>query len=135
MEPGAQLRAWRRSQGITQSVLAMQIGMCGRKKVSDWERGRARPSIANARWLERRAGIPVTAWRELPTGSPGADVRAWRIREGVTQMELAGRVGCTANAVVWWEAGKRVPLPVCAQRLEQITGVPEGAWREMRRAS
>ena len=134
MTPGEQLRGWRLDQQITQRVLGMRMGVCN-QKIARWELGHGRPSLENARWLERRAGIPATAWRELPTGGPGADLRAWRIRHGVTQGQLADRVGCSANAVGWWEQEKRVPLPICAQRLERITGLPAEAWREMRRAS
>ena len=47
-------------------------------------------------------------------------VRALRRRLGLTQEQLAHRLGCTVNAVARWERGVRTPTGLYAQAVEDL---------------
>lgn len=49
-----------------------------------------------------------------------ARVRALRDRLAVSQTELARRVPCHRNAVVWWESGRRTPTGLYAAALDRL---------------
>ncbi len=63
-------------------------------------------------------------------------VRALRQRLGVTQDQLAARLGCSTQAVSFWERGTRTPTGLYAAALRQLmaetdalTSVPPDASR------
>jgi transcriptional regulator with XRE-family HTH domain len=39
----------------------------------------------------------------------GENIARWRRMRGMSQRELARRIGCDHSAVSYWEAGKRLP--------------------------
>lgn len=50
-------------------------------------------------------------------------VRALRRRLGLTQEELARRIGVSFSTVNFWENGKRRPLPFLRRQLEKMARV------------
>lgn len=47
-------------------------------------------------------------------------IRALRHRLGVTQAGLAARLGCTSQAVAFWEQGRRSPTGLYARAVRQL---------------
>lgn len=57
----------------------------------------------------------LTTWRER---NP---LRAWRRRTNNTRSQAATLVGCTDQAVYYWEAGERTPQPAWMARIAIVT--------------
>ena len=49
------------------------------------------------------------SWAQTALTDVGANIRVARQAAGMTQEDLASRLGCTQTAVSYWEAGKRDP--------------------------
>lgn len=61
--------------------------------------------------------------------TPGL-LRDWRKQRGLTQSDLATRLGVSGATLSDWEAGKKTPRIESAVRIERVTegAVPVGAW-------
>lgn len=107
---------------------AAALANVSKSTLSGWENGASRPrGAAFERLLDALEAEPRTRTRLLhaadpafarsalihsPLGAPvdvGTVVRAMRARRGMTQADLARRVGMTQSAVAHWEAGDAVP--------------------------
>jgi transcriptional regulator with XRE-family HTH domain len=55
------LRAWRADKGFRQRELAALLG-AGEARVSQWESGRAKPTLTQAIRLARLTGIAPDSW-------------------------------------------------------------------------
>lgn len=133
------LRRARLRRGWTQQDLAVRTGV-SRHLVGAWEAGRA-PQLAQLRRIAAALGTPVAevaAWFRIEP--PGAlDRRAWRpghlacalraLREwsGLSQLDLARRLGCSPSSVRAWERGQHGPGPVLRCRLERLYRLEPGA--------
>lgn len=53
-------------------------------------------------------------------------MRELREKAGLTQGELAERLGVTQSTITYWETGKCYPRPDKLLRLEALFGVPAG---------
>ncbi len=62
--------------------------------------------------------------RKLPTA---AELRALRLRAGLTQDELAAEVGCSRLAIVRYENGERRPKGELAERYGRVLRVLQEA--------
>jgi transcriptional regulator with XRE-family HTH domain len=54
-------------------------------------------------------------------------IKEWREAKGLTQPQFGRLIGASAAGVCDWENG-RAPKVITALRIEQVTGVPVGAW-------
>ncbi len=111
-----ELRASRQRAGYSQGELAKALSV-SRSLVSRWERGQQ-----PIPWKRRRRLLASLA---KPKPSPSRrlrpeELRARRIRAGVYQRELAGRLGVSHAAVRNWEAGRQL---VPEARRDQILTV------------
>lgn len=137
--PASPLRRLRQRRGMSQEAVARRVGST-RHTVGSWEGG-APPPLAMLRRLASTYGVTVASVAEaagvaapveldLRRWAPGdlpAVLRTWRAWAGLTQRELADRLGCTSDAVRGWEAGRGVPSARNRQRLEQLHRLPAGA--------
>ena len=57
-------------------------------------------------------------------GAAGLQIREKRERRGMSRKELAGRLGCSAEAVRLWEAGRHRPSAPHSLKLCGILGIP-----------
>ena len=53
-------------------------------------------------------------------------MRELREKAGLTQGELAERLGVTQSTITYWETGKCYPRPDKLLKLEELLGVPAG---------
>lgn len=104
--------------GLTQHTLALRLGLTYRA-VAGWESGANVP--LSTRWpaIEAVLGSGLVPSRE---GLPG-QIRAARLRLGLTQQNLADRAGVHVRTVRNVEQGTFGPSPVTPARLEGVLGV------------
>lgn len=137
--PAYPLRRLRHRTGLSQAQVATRIGHC-RKTLGAWERG-ATPPLVALRLLARVYGVPVSTVARAAgvTPPPLLDPRSWRPGDlaaalttlrawsGLTQGELAVRLGCSTPAVRGWEKARTRPTPRLRRQLERLYGLTEGA--------
>lgn len=104
------LLAARRRLGLSQLELADRLGVweCS---VADWERGGRPPNARHAGRLEglfREVGLAFTL-DDPEDDSFAGRLRSARRRLGLTQQEMAERVGVGRDAVSEWESGRVQP--------------------------
>lgn len=51
-------------------------------------------------------------------------LRQYRQSQGLSQQELAKKLGVTATTVYRWEAGRREPRGAVRGKISEITGIP-----------
>lgn len=56
-------------------------------------------------------------------GATMKTIRAWRTERGLTQLELANRVGVTPSTVYGWESGRYEPKARQFRKLAEVLGV------------
>lgn len=133
------LRQLRVLAGLSQRAAAERVGV-SRSTLRGYERG-GRPPLLHVRRMAAAYDVPVAQValacgvahpRELDprTWSPGdlADVirvlRQWR---GLTQTDLALRVGASTDSVRAWENSRTQPGPYLRRRLERLFDLtPDG---------
>jgi transcriptional regulator with XRE-family HTH domain len=49
-------------------------------------------------------------------------------RLGLSDPDVAARVGCKREQIAYWRLGTRVPAPASRARLRTVLGIPEDAW-------
>lgn len=66
----------------------------------------------------------------------GAVLRRWRIKAGLSQYDLAPRVGVDQYKVSRWESGRTEPSLTEAFKLEDVSGgeVPARLWKRSERS-
>lgn len=123
---GEHLRCRRLDLGLTQRTLAERLGV-REETVHLWERGRSRPLARHFGWLVRFLGFDP----ESPGSSVAERLRAARRRAGLTQAELAHRLGLDEGTVVDLEAGRRRPgrrAKAAADAFLDEAGRERGRW-------
>jgi transcriptional regulator with XRE-family HTH domain len=99
---GERIRRRRLDLGLTQRTLARRLGV-REETVHLWELDRIRPLARHYGRLVRVLGFDP----EPPSHSLAERLRAARRRAGLTQAELARRLGLDEGTVVQMEAGRR----------------------------
>lgn len=123
----ARLRA-----GLSGAQLARAVGV-SRPTVALWEQGQRRPARTYWTALAAALELPVEQVAELFVGYRAARFDSWRLPSladarrtaGVTQRQLAGRLGVAPTTLSMWEsAGVPVPLDAITDiaRLLQTSG-------------
>jgi len=101
---GEHIRRRRLDLGLTQRTLARRLGV-REEAVHLWELDRFLPLARHYGRLVRVLGVDP----EPPSHSLAERLRAARRRAGLTQAELARRLGLDEGTVVDFEAGRRSP--------------------------
>lgn len=125
---GLGLRPLRLRAGLPASRIAESVGVPA-ATVYNWESGRARVPLDHLPGLARALRLEVDALRELLTRpvpaflpAPVPPLRRLRHRVGLSQAEVAVRVGVSRRIVGRWERGSRPPLSAL-RRLALVYGV------------
>ena len=103
--------------GLTQRTLANRLD-CRYQSVARWERDLSKPLAARWPSIEGVLGVGLVPERG---GFPG-QVRAARLRLGLTQEELALQAGVDVRTVRNVETGRHRPSHGTTERLRQVLG-------------
>ncbi len=130
--PGARgqaLRALRRAADVSVRTIARRLGVLP-ATVYNWEAGRARVPqsqlgpLAGVLGLEERRLVALLDLAPAaPRRQPASALRRLRRRTGLTQDQVARRIGTTRRRLGTWERGMRPPL-WAVRRLAHTYGVP-----------
>ena len=137
----AQLRELRSEHKLTQQQVAQALGITA-QSVRNWEAGRSVPDDANQAKLVEFYGLEVDSWLAflsdrledlIPTTpeTPRVDsalLRELRVKSGMTQGEVAKRIGVSRHSVNEYERNKLKPSGAVVDRLADLYGVPRGAF-------
>lgn len=132
---GRRLRQLRQRVGLTQRALAIAVGVTP-SMIQRWERRGAMPAHARLSELAAVLGVPHHTLLGL-SGQVGVDapapsgkassarprtLRELRAAAGLSQWELAVRLGVTEGAISRWEAGTRQPQTRYLADLARLLG-------------
>lgn len=111
------LRAAREAVGLTQSQLARIIGVAGGERVSQWERGEARPRSPKL-LADLAAAVGVSARSLLLDPPDGPTLRWLRFAAGLSLDEVAEQTHFSSTTLKRLEArGSRRPVPATTVEL------------------
>ena len=124
---GELLRQLRRERGWTQGELGRRAGLTD-VTVGHYEAGKTYPSIRRLSGLARALGVPVEELaRQLPPPADstrfGRVLRELRERRGLTQLQLADRIGCSASLISGYEILGTHPRPKTLGAIARALGV------------
>ena len=108
LDPSA-LRAAREKAGLTQHELARLVGAAGGERVSRWELGTSEPRPDFLRRLAEVLKIPTGDFIHVEGAVP--DLRALRLRAGLTATHLVERTNLSTKTYLRWESGAWTRLP------------------------
>ncbi len=134
------LQALRRRRGLTVTASARFVGV-SRWSIRAWEDRRTVPPLWAVRRLAGLYGVAAAevagvcgvaldlklhpgTWRPGDLGEVLVTLRAWT---GVTQRDVAGRLGAGTATVRAWEAGRCRPRAASLRKLERLFGLPVAA--------
>ena len=126
---GQRLQYVRRMRGMTQAELAEKTGLF-QSEISRFEMVQARPSLENIRLLAK-ALITTSDYlrgrenqvKVLMTNKFGKKLRHFRSLRGMTQKELAERIGLNRSIITYWENGRSYPSLENIQQLAKALAV------------
>ena len=138
--PAPTLTNLRRRRGLTVTASARFVGV-SRWSIRAWEDRRTVPPLWAIRRLATLYGVRAAevaeacgaaldvklhprSWRPGDFGEVLATLRAWT---GVTQRDLAERLGAGTATVRAWEAGRCRPRAASLRKLERLFGLPHSA--------
>ena len=107
------LRAAREKAGLTQHELARLVGAAGGERISRWELGASVPRPDVLVKLARALDIPTLRLIHMDGEVP--DLRALRLKAGLTVPELAAAVNVAVPTYYAWEQGRWTRLPAATQ--------------------
>jgi len=136
VDPSA-LRAAREKAGLTQHELARLVGVAGGERVSRWELGTSEPRPDFLVKLARILQVPALRLIHFEGDIP--DLRALRLKTGLTVPELTSRTNLSVPTYLRWEAGRWTRLPsvviieALAREFEEPVGVVVAGFTQAQR--
>lgn len=115
------MRKARLVAGLRQRDLAEKLGVT-EMTVGSWELGKEQPGIRHTASIVRFLGFDPEPTKDSLPGR----LRAVRRRLGLTQAELATRLGQDEHQICRWEGGRKKPHPWIAGRIDLGLSVLEG---------
>jgi len=113
---GDHLRKRRLDLALTQKDVATNLGTC-KASVWNWENNRATPAL---RFVPRIIEFLGYTPDDTKPETLGQKIVAFRRRRGLTQKDLAWRLGVDPSTIASWERGEQRPSKRLAQRLNLI---------------
>ena len=131
MSIGKQIKAMRKIRGLTQKELAEKCSMAD-SAVRKYESGKIVPKIEMLKRIADALEMPVGAF--LPSmglgESTGSRIKIARERQGVTQAELAEKMGVTPQTISQYERNIINPKPETIKKFADALGV-DARWLEV----
>lgn len=121
------IRDARKDAGITQENLAQSLGI-NRATMSKYETGAIDPPASKLQCIAEALGVCVQDLigdeTEVTCMTYGQRIRAARKKAGMTQTELAKKLGIPYQSIGQWEKDRRKPKLETLQRIAEALGVP-----------
>ena len=114
---GDHLRARRLDLGLQQRDVALRLGVHA-ASIQNWESGR---TMAVLKLLPKVIEFLGYDPRPKP-GTIGESIKLWRTARGLSQEEMARRLGLDPSTLGRWESGRREPKGGCLNRAWIIVG-------------
>lgn len=116
LELGRRICAARKQAGLSQRALARHVES-SQGAVSQWERGLTEPSVRHFIQLVHLLGLSLLGSPEdrFPAQSnvmPSAEILEELVRSGLTDSQIAERVGVTPRQVIAWRKLHNIRRPV-----------------------
>lgn len=133
---GAKILELRSLLGVSRRDLARSV-KCAPGTLTHWENGLCRPhtrylvafaSLSPSQELKDFfSGLSMEAERGAEAGRGQIGLRLIKLRTalGVTQEQLAEKIGSSYRAVSSWELGRAKPIPPYCERLAQVSPTEE----------
>ena len=122
---GARLKALRKKAGLTQEELADVLGI-SYMTVRRWEAGKASPRVEDIPSIAQALGVPEADLLDTNASIPfGANLKALRRKAGLTQSQLADKIGVSLLTLFRWEKDERQPRMSEIKALAKALGVSE----------
>jgi antitoxin component HigA of HigAB toxin-antitoxin module len=123
MNANAEIRAVPNPEGMVDINLNLCVPKSKGNMIIDALRGMLNLSGFKVRRIDEEGEEVVSAKDVFPDGCPAMALRGLRGKEGITQAELAARLGISQNMVSGMESGRRAITVKMAKRIEQEFGV------------
>ncbi len=107
----------------TQGEILVNVPLVDMEKVSEAIRGVLELAGHTVRYANQDGEVLYTRQEVFPDAHPGKVVRGLRTKEGITQEELASRLGIAQTRVSEIESGKRPISRNMAQKLSEAFNV------------
>ena len=122
---GSRLKALRKKAGLTQEELADVLGI-SYMTVRRWEAGKASPRVEDIPSIAQALGVPEADLLDTNASIPfGANLKALRRKAGLTQSQLADKIGVSLLTLFRWEKDERQPRMSEIKALAKALGVSE----------
>lgn len=123
---GARLAEERKNAGLTQAVLAQQLGLAGVDRISLWERGAEQPRPRYIPAMAELFGVPPL---DLLTGNPQEPtISALRLAAGLTREDVWSRAQISKMTYhrIDRGVGVRRTDPSVVRAISRVLGLSEG---------
>jgi len=77
---------------------------------------------------QRHNGIESAAAEQRQRSTVGRNIHDSRVQAGLTQEQLADRLGVTQEVVSRWERGRRMPRAEALEAISELFGHGDTAW-------
>ena len=102
------IKELRKSHGLSQTELARETGISN-QAVSFYENGKRQPKIETWQKLADYFNVSTRYLMGLNSNDFGNRIKELRIKNGLSQGDLAEKIGVKANTICQYEKGKRHP--------------------------
>ena len=104
---GNQIKLWRKARGLSLEEASKRFGISP-KTFLDWERGMI-PSNRQKERLSKELGLDKDIlFKKCEVGKLNALLKEKRLEYGLTQAELAKRLGYSSPTICRWEKGVKI---------------------------
>lgn len=116
------IKELRKSHGLSQTELARETGISN-QAVSFYENGKRQPKIETWQKLADYFNVSTRYLMGLNSNDFGNRIKELRIKNGLSQGDLAEKIGVKANTICQYEKGKRHPNDKIWQKLADCFNV------------
>lgn len=104
---GNQIRLWRKSRGLTKVEVAKIFGVTP-EAICHWESGKAQPQDGDMFVICEKLNLDPHMFLRKKTNPSAEMLKRKRCEAGLTQSELAVKLGYRRDTIAKWETGSNI---------------------------